>query len=103
MDSRHPFFETTPSTQLGPPDGRLRQAVRSSNPSAQQRVAPLFALAAHSLRAGRPADAIAPLRDAALMQPFDPNIQHDLGLACLEVGRVSDAVVAFQQAVAIDP
>jgi tetratricopeptide (TPR) repeat protein len=55
------------------------------------------------LRAGRPADAIAPLRDAALMQPFDANIQHDLGLACLEVGRLPDAIAALQQAVTINP
>jgi len=66
-------------------------------------VAPLLALAAQHLRAGRPAEAIAPLRDAALLQPFDPIIQHDLGLACLEVGRVPDAVVALQRAVAANP
>jgi tetratricopeptide (TPR) repeat protein len=55
------------------------------------------------LRAGRPADAIAPLRDAALLQPSNPIIQHDLGLACLEVGRVPDAIAALQRAVSGDP
>ncbi len=30
-------------------------------------------------------------------------IQHDLGLACLEVGRVTDAIAALQRAVASDP
>jgi tetratricopeptide (TPR) repeat protein len=55
------------------------------------------------LRAGRPADAIAPLREAALLQPSNPIIQHDLGLACLEVGRVPDAIVALQRAVASNP
>jgi tetratricopeptide (TPR) repeat protein len=76
---------------------------QSPNPAASHQVAPLLALATHFLRAGRPADAIAPLRDAALLQPSNPMIQHDLGLACLEVGRVSDAVAALQRAVASNP
>ena len=76
---------------------------QSPNPAAPQQVAPLLALAAKLLSAGRPADAIAPLRDAALLQPFDPIIQHDLGLAYLEVGRVPDAIAAFKWAVASNP
>ena len=76
---------------------------QSPNPAAPQQVAPLLALATQLLRAGRPADAIAPLRDAALLQPSNPIIQHDLGLACLEVGRVADAISALQQAVANNP
>src|ERR1700723_2063786 len=75
----------------------------SPNPAALEQVASLLALAAQSRRAGRPADAIAPLRDAALLQPSNPTIQHDLGLACLEVGRVPDAIAALQRAVASDP
>jgi len=75
----------------------------SVTPFAPQRVAPLLAIATQFLRAGRPADAIAPLRDAALIEPFNPIIQHDLGLACLEVGRVSDAIAALQWAVASNP
>ena len=76
---------------------------QSPKPAAPQQVAPLLALATQLLRAGRPADAIAPLRDAALLEPSDPIIQHDLGLACLEVGSVPDAVAALQRAVANDP
>ena len=76
---------------------------QSPNPAAPQQVAPLLALATKLLRAGRPADAIAPLRDAALLEPSNPIIQHDLGLACLEVGRVPDAIAALQRAVASDP
>ncbi len=76
---------------------------QSPNPTAPQQVAPLLALATQFLRAGRPADAIAPLRDAALLQPANAMIQHDLGLACLEVGRVPDAIAALQRAVASDP
>ncbi|MFY9789671.1 MAG: sulfotransferase [Candidatus Sulfotelmatobacter sp.] len=73
---------------------------QSPNPAASQQVEPLLALAANFLRAARPAEAIAPLRDAALLQPSNPIIQHDLGLACLEVGRIPDAVAALQRAVA---
>jgi tetratricopeptide (TPR) repeat protein len=76
---------------------------QSPNPAVAQQVAPLLALATTLLRAGRPADAIAPLCNAALLQPFNPVIQHDLGLACLEVGRVPDAIAALQRAVAGNP
>jgi tetratricopeptide (TPR) repeat protein len=55
------------------------------------------------LKAGRPADAIAPLREAALLQPSNAIIQHDLGLACLEVGLIADAVAALRLAVAGNP
>jgi tetratricopeptide (TPR) repeat protein/LPS sulfotransferase NodH len=70
---------------------------------APQQLAPLLALATNALRAGRPADAIAPLRDAALLQPSNAMIQHDLGLACLELGRLADAIGAFERAVAANP
>ena len=76
---------------------------RSENLTAPQQAAPLLALATQLLRAGQPADAIAPLREAALLQPSDPIIQHDLGLACLEVGRIPDAIAALQRAVASNP
>jgi len=75
----------------------------SSNLSSPLEVASLLASAAQLLKAGRPADAIAPLREAALLQPSNSIIQHDLGLACLEVGRVPDAIAALQRAVAGDP
>jgi tetratricopeptide (TPR) repeat protein len=55
------------------------------------------------LLAGRPADAIEPLRDAALLEPSNPIIQHDLGLACLEAGRIPDAIEAFERAIASNP
>jgi len=76
---------------------------QSPNPAAPQQVTALLMLATESLRAGRPADAIAPLRDAALLQPSNAIILHDLGLACLEVDRIPDAVAALQRAVAIEP
>ena len=76
---------------------------QSPNPAAPQPVAPLLALATKALRAGRPADAIAPLRDAGLLEPSNAIIQHDLGLACLETGRVWDAIAAFERAVACNP
>src|ERR1700751_3821929 len=76
---------------------------QSPIPTAPQQLAPLLALAAKLLRAGRPADAIAPLRDATRLEPLNPIVQHDLGLACLEVGRLTDAVVALQRAIASNP
>jgi Flp pilus assembly protein TadD len=75
----------------------------SSHPAQSQEVAPLLALAAQLLSAGRPADAIVPLREAALLQPSNPVILHDLGLACLEVGLIPDAIAALRRAVASNP
>jgi tetratricopeptide (TPR) repeat protein len=75
----------------------------SPNPAAPQQVAPLLALATQLLRAGRPEDAIAPLRNAALLQASNPIIQHDLGLACLELGHLPEAIAALQRAVASNP
>jgi len=68
-----------------------------------KKVRPLLALATQFLKEGRPADAVAPLRQAALLQPSDPTIQHDLGLACLEIGRLPEAIAAFQRAVSSNP
>ena len=76
---------------------------QSPNPAAPQQVAHLLALATKLLRAGRPGDAIAPLRDASLLEPFNAIIQHDLGLAYLEIGSASDAVAALQWAIASNP
>ncbi len=75
----------------------------SSNLHQPPQVTLLLASAAELLRAARPADAIAPLREAALLQPSDPIIQHDLGLAYLEIGRVPEAIAAFQRAVSSNP
>ena len=75
----------------------------TSNPAAPKQAAPLLALATDFLRAGNAADAIAPLRAAALLQPANPIIHHDLGLACLEAGRPADAVGALKRAVACNP
>jgi tetratricopeptide (TPR) repeat protein len=60
-------------------------------------------LATEFLRAGRPGEAIVPLRNAARLEPNNSIILHDLGLACLEVGRLPDAVAALQGAVASNP
>jgi tetratricopeptide (TPR) repeat protein len=66
-------------------------------------MSPHLALAAALLRAGRPADAIAPLREAARNQPNDADILHDLGLACLEAGQITQAIAALQAAIAARP
>jgi Flp pilus assembly protein TadD len=75
----------------------------SSHPAQSPDVTSVLALATRLLSAGRPADAIVPLREAALLQPTNSVILHDLGLACLEVGLIPDAITAFQRAVANNP
>jgi tetratricopeptide (TPR) repeat protein len=76
---------------------------QTPNPATPQQVTPLLAFATKLLQEGKPADAIAPLRNAALLEPSNPIIQHDLGLACLEVGRVAEAITALQRAIASNP
>jgi tetratricopeptide (TPR) repeat protein len=75
----------------------------SSKSSGSPRVASLLATATEFLKDGRPADAIAPLREAALLQPSNSIILHDLGLACLEVGQIPDAIEALRRAVEGNP
>jgi tetratricopeptide (TPR) repeat protein len=68
-----------------------------------EQTAPLLTRAAQLLKAGQPSAAIAPLRDAARLQPANSAIHFDLGLACLEIGWLPDSIAAFQAAVANDP
>jgi tetratricopeptide (TPR) repeat protein len=72
-------------------------------PQTSDPVRGLLELAVQALRAGRPADAISPLRQAALLKPQAAAIHHDLGLAYLETGLVQESVEAFRRAVASDP
>jgi len=77
----------------------MRTPTRTDPP----RVGPLLAHATHLLQAGRPGDAVVPLREAARWLPGNAAILHDLGLACLECGRIGEAVTALQKSVAVDP
>jgi tetratricopeptide (TPR) repeat protein len=63
----------------------------------------MLAVAAQLLRAGRPADARAPLREAVREMPGDAAILRDLGVACLECGQFVEAIAALQRAIAADP
>ncbi len=72
-------------------------------PPRSQRPAPSITRAVRQLQAGRPNEAIEPLREAALLHPDSAAIQHDLGLSCLETGRFAEAAEAFRRAVALRP
>ena len=69
----------------------------------QQQVAPLLAQATQLLQAGRPADAVVPLREVARWLPGNAAVLHDLGLACLECGRIGEAITALRNSIAADP
>ena len=62
----------------------------------------LLTQATQLLGAGRPADAIVPLREAARCLPGNAGILHDLGLACLECGRLDEAITALRSSIALD-
>src|SRR6202012_4758645 len=73
------------------------------NSSSATAIADLLASAADHLKAARPGDAIAPLREASLLEPSNAVVLHDLGLACLEVNQMPDAIASLRQAVAANP
>jgi tetratricopeptide (TPR) repeat protein len=65
-------------------------------------VEPLLARAAQAFQADRPADAIAPLSEAAALRPEAAGIRCDLGRAWLETGEFAHAIASLRQAVALD-
>src|SRR5258708_20921250 len=66
-------------------------------------ISALLARAAEFVSAGRPAEAILTLQDAACPQPSNAAIQHDLGFLSLQAPRLPEAVAAFRAALAADP
>jgi tetratricopeptide (TPR) repeat protein len=66
-------------------------------------VVPLLAHAAHLLKARRPRDAVVALREAARLLPGNAAVLHDLGLACLECGQISEAITVLRTCVSVDP
>jgi tetratricopeptide (TPR) repeat protein len=67
------------------------------------RVAALLAAAAKLLQAGRPAEAVPVLREAAGWAPGNAAILHDLGLACLSCGLLAESVAALTAAITANP
>jgi Flp pilus assembly protein TadD len=77
-----------------------RDAVRAraADADAQQRLGrALFHLA------GRPAEALEPLQEAVRLRPADPATQSDLGVVLAALGRLDEAVKAFEEAAHLDP
>jgi tetratricopeptide (TPR) repeat protein len=66
-------------------------------------ISALLVRAAEFVNAGRPAEAILTLQDAACAQPSNAAIQHDLGFLCLQAARLPEAIAAFRAALAADP
>ena len=77
---------------------------RSAPPAVRRPAARPYLEAAERLRrAGRFAGAIEPLRQAIGLDPSNPAIHHNLGLACLSCGRLAEAVAPLQRAIALKP
>jgi tetratricopeptide (TPR) repeat protein len=75
----------------------------SSSAGYPPQVEPLLIRATQLLKAGRPADAVVPLREASRWLPGNAAILHDLGLACLESGQVAEAIASLRSSIAVDP
>jgi tetratricopeptide (TPR) repeat protein len=71
-------------------------------PGEEDPVESLLAQAARALHAGRPVDAVSPLREAAALRPSDTGIQRDLGLAWLEAGEFANAIASLRNVLAFD-
>ena len=79
--------------------------MRNSNipvASNEDPVESLLARATQAFQAGRPANAVSPLREAAALRPADPGIQRDVGLAWLQVGEFANAIASLRSALALD-
>ena len=72
------------------------------DPGESDAVESLVAQAAQAFQAGRPAEAIAPLREAVERRPADPALHRDLGLAWLETGDVANAIASLRSALTLD-
>jgi len=72
------------------------------NPGQEDPFESLLTRAAQAFQAGRPAEAVAPLREAAARRPTDPGIQSELGRAWLETGEFANAIASLRQAVSLD-
>jgi tetratricopeptide (TPR) repeat protein len=73
-----------------------------ADPGGQDPIESLFARAAEAFQAGRPAEAVAPLQEAAALRPMDARVHRDLGLAWLGVGEFAHAIASFRRAVSLD-
>ena len=74
-----------------------------SNGRGNQQTHALLVTATRLTEVGRPAEAIAPLRQAAMIDPFNAAIHHDLGYVYLQCTRLAEAVAAFEAALVADP
>jgi tetratricopeptide (TPR) repeat protein len=72
-------------------------------PAASGAVARHLAEAGRLRAAGRLVESIAPMMQAARLDPGNAVIFHDLGLTFLEVGRTDDAATALRRSVALRP
>jgi tetratricopeptide (TPR) repeat protein len=89
---------------LGPDRISSRWMGLSSCALHRSRSAAHFVLQALMLRAqGKPADAAEILSKLATAYPRDREVQRQLGQTLYEVGRISEAVRAFEAVIAIDP
>src|SRR5690348_15546605 len=81
----------------------MTRAIGSGEAALPLQVRALLAQATHLLKVGRPGDAVVPLGEAARWLPGNAGVLHDFGLACLECGRIGEAIGALRASIAIDP
>jgi tetratricopeptide (TPR) repeat protein len=83
-----------------------KTAPSSPSPHASASAVPVesvLRLSGQLLRAGRYAEAVAPLSQAARVAPNDPAVLHDLGMACLFARRLPEAATWLRRAIALRP
>lgn len=85
------------------PDLDLRPPASTSTRAGRRRARQLAEFAAGRAKAGRYAEAIAALRQAAALDSEDTQLLHDLGLVCLRAGRHAEAAPILRRAVVLEP
>jgi 2-polyprenyl-3-methyl-5-hydroxy-6-metoxy-1,4-benzoquinol methylase len=66
-------------------------------------IQPLIAHGRAARLAGRPAEAVAPLQRAMQLAPENPQVLQEIGLACIGLGDIGNALGALIRALSIDP
>jgi tetratricopeptide (TPR) repeat protein len=77
----------------------------SAWPPTSDAIANALRLARSHIEGGRFGDAIAPLKEAALLAPNEPRIVHDLGVACLfaQPQRLPEAIGWLRRSIELEP
>ncbi len=95
--------ERPPADALRTPHAGDDDRAATSPRGRQRKARQLAAKAGRRAQAGRHAEALGTLREAARLDPSNAELLHDLGRACISAGHSSEAAAALRRAIALQP